>query len=209
VKRTIDIVISGVLLALFAPVIVVAAIGCAVALRSWPLFLAERVGEGGRPLRIPKLRTLPPSTPRELDKYALASVTAPAFTMLLRRFHIDELPQLVLVLTGRLSLVGPRPEMPSLHRRMDPRFAELRTSVRPGCTGLWQVSAASPGLIGEAPQYDRFFVEHRTVRLELWVLWRTLRLVLPGGQFASLEAIPTWTGVVPRPVERIVASAEA
>ena len=89
-----------------------------------------------------KMRTLPTSCPSYTDKHQLDHVHIPAFCRLLRRLHLDELPQLVLVLWGHMSLVGPRPEMRHLHEQIDPDFARVRTSTRPGCTGLWQISEA-------------------------------------------------------------------
>lgn len=94
---------------------------------------------------------------------------------------------------GRLSLVGPRPEMPNLHERMAQRFAEVRTSVKPGCTGLWQVGADAGRLILETPQYDLFYLAHANLRLDVWILWRTALLVSGVGRPVELDAVPRWT----------------
>jgi lipopolysaccharide/colanic/teichoic acid biosynthesis glycosyltransferase len=181
-KRAMDVVIATLLLLVVLPALVLALIGSAIALRTWPLFTQTRVGRNGRPLRVVKVRTLPASAPRYADKYTVASIQLPAFCRLLRRLHLDELPQLVHVIGGSMSLVGPRPEMPQLHAAMDDDFAARRTSVRPGCTGLWQVSDAVTGLIVEAPEFDDFYVGHQSLRLDLRVLWRTARLMVPIGR---------------------------
>jgi lipopolysaccharide/colanic/teichoic acid biosynthesis glycosyltransferase len=144
------------------------------------------------------VRTLPTDVPRYADKHQLADHHIPAFCRFLRRFHLDELPQLVLVLTGRMSLVGPRPEMAELHQRMQPEFAQERTAVRPGCTGLWQIGNACGELIGAAPEFDRFYLAHRTVRLDLWVLARTALQMSGLGGLVSLSDVPRWA-LPPRP----------
>lgn len=179
-KRTLDVVVGLVLALAVTPMILIAAVVTAVSLRAWPFFSQQRVGRDGRTFRFFKIRTLPKSTPAYADKYAVADARMPWFSRMLRERHLDELPQLWLVVAGRMSLVGPRPEMPQLHARMDPDFGRLRTSVRPGCTGLWQISEGSTGMIHEAPEFDRFYVQHVSVGFDLWILGRTLGLVLPG-----------------------------
>jgi lipopolysaccharide/colanic/teichoic acid biosynthesis glycosyltransferase len=181
-KRALDMSLAVVLLLATLPVLVVALAGSAISLRAWPFFSQTRVGLDGTHFRFLKVRTLPPSTPRYADKYALASAKVPRFTQMLRRLHLDELPQLLLVLTGKMSLVGPRPELPNLHASLDPAFARRRVSVRPGCTGVWQISDRQDHLIGEAPEFDDYYVGHAGLRTDLWVLWRTALQMVPGGQ---------------------------
>ncbi len=81
--------------------------------------------------------------------------------------------------------------MPQLHAGADQAFAEARTSVRPGCTGLWQVGADYHRLIWEAPQYDLFYLRHASLRFDLWILWRTLAMMLGLAQPVSLGEVPT------------------
>jgi lipopolysaccharide/colanic/teichoic acid biosynthesis glycosyltransferase len=190
-RRVLDVSVAAVLIVLALPVMVLAVVGSALALRAWPLFTQERIGQDGHTFRFVKVRTLPTSVPRYLDKHSLAGHRTPAFCRLLRNLHLDELPQLFLVLIGRMSLVGPRPEMAVLHDRLDPGFARVRTSVRPGCTGLWQVSEDCGLLIGERPQYDTYYVANRSLRLDLWILARTLHKVLGLGQI-TLDDVPSW-----------------
>jgi len=192
VKRMVEASLALLLLLLVLPVLAVCVVGSAIALRAWPFFAHVRVGRDGRRFRIYKIRTLPVGTSPYADKYDLCVVQSPPFTRALRRLHLDELPQLWLVVTGKMALVGPRPEMQFLHDRMDPVFAAERTSIRPGCTGLWQISECSTGLIDEAPEYDRFYVRHRTLRLDLWILLRTVLLLLPVGtpRLVRLDQLP-------------------
>ena len=202
-RRLLDVVVSAVLLLVVLPIILLAAIGSAVSLRAWPFFVQERIGRHGQPFRFVKVRTLPPHAPSYTDKHQLKHVDIPAFCGALRRLHLDELPQLWLVLRGRMSLVGPRPEMGYLHEQLPPTFAHLRTSTRPGCTGLWQISEACTDLIGTAPEYDHFYLQHRTLRLDAWVLARTALNMVGIGRRASMADVPAWTLRGQAPLETI------
>jgi lipopolysaccharide/colanic/teichoic acid biosynthesis glycosyltransferase len=183
--------VAGTLLALGAtPVIVLAALGSAITLRAWPFFVQRRVGLRGREFRCVKLRTLPRGTSRTLDKYALGTITVPRFARWLRATHVDELPQLWLVPLRRMSLVGPRPEMPEIEARYPERLRSVRRTVRPGCTGLWQISIDAGKMIYEAPEYDECYVAHQSLRLDLWILWRTVAMIVgrrPAITLADLE----------------------
>jgi lipopolysaccharide/colanic/teichoic acid biosynthesis glycosyltransferase len=192
-KRLIDVVLGTALAILCLPFMLLTALVAAIALRAWPLFVQERIGRGGKVFRLVKIRTLPPTAPKYAAKYDLTEVEIPPATAFLRRFHLDELPQLLLVPFGRMSLVGPRPEMELLNDGFDGQTAELRASVRPGCTGLWQVSTRSEGLIREAPEYDLFYVEHKNMRLDLWIMWRTFCLMVLNAKPVTLDTVPSWT----------------
>ena len=188
-KRALDIGLGTALAVLALPVIAALALGVALSLRTNPFFVQRRVGKGGRLIPMVKLRTLPRSTPRYATKYELSEVAIPRFTAALRRLHLDELPQLLLVPLGYLSLVGPRPEMAFMHAVADPRFAAERTRIRPGCTGLWQISEAATGLIWEAPEYDRYYLRYASAALDLWILWQTVLVLTGQGQRLSLASL--------------------
>jgi lipopolysaccharide/colanic/teichoic acid biosynthesis glycosyltransferase len=192
-RRALDLVVGGALLVVVLPIMLLAIVGSAVSLRAWPFFVQERVGRNGQAFRFVKVRTLPPDTPGYIDKHQLDHSRVPFFCQLLRTLHLDELPQLLLVLRGQMSLVGPRPEMDHLHRLLPPAFAQLRTSARPGCTGLWQISEACSDLIGASPEYDRYYLAHRTLRLDLWVLYRTALDMAGIGREVTLDDVPSWT----------------
>ena len=93
----------------------------------------------------------------------------------MRRLHLDELPQLFLVVIGKMSLVGPRPEMHSLTTHYGDEFAAQRTQVRPGCTGLWQISEHCTKMIFEHPEFDLQYVQNRSLRFDMWIIARTLQ----------------------------------
>ncbi len=192
-KRAIDVVVGTLLALATLPVVLLLALVTTVNLRAWPFFVQTRIGAGGVPFRLVKLRTLPTSTDHYADKRAIESIPLTWVSSTLRRTHLDELPQLWLVPFGRMSLVGPRPEMAFLHDQMPPPFARRRTQVRPGCTGLWQIGQGCAGLIVEAPEYDLHYVDNQSVLLDLWIVWRSIAMVTGSG-LVSLADVPGWLG---------------
>ena len=188
-KRAIDLIGGSLLAVVAVPLILLLATAGTVVWRANPFFVQERIGRDGRRFRLWKLRSLPVRAPAYADKYALNEVPIPWFGRMLRRLHLDELPQLFHVVSGKMSLVGPRPEMAFLHERMPADFAALRVSVRPGVTGLWQISPAVQGLILEAPEYDRAYVAASRLRLDVWILYRTLAQAV-GARHVALDAVP-------------------
>jgi exopolysaccharide biosynthesis polyprenyl glycosylphosphotransferase len=180
-KRSMDVVFACVALLLFAPVMILAAI--AVYLDSgWPIiFKQERVGVGGRPFSILKFRSMRQDAEREVGAL-WATVNDPRKTRVgsfLRRFSIDELPQLFNVLRGDMSLVGPRPERPvfvELFRSTLARYDE-RHLVRPGITGWSHVHmnrTVETSAAGERLEYDLQYVENWSAYLDVAVLFQTL-----------------------------------
>lgn len=191
-KRLADMVVGSVLALVTLPVMALLAAAVAVTLRCSPLFFHERVGRGGRHFRMVKLRTLPTGTPTDADKFDVARMPLNRLSRLMRATHLDELPQLFLVAVGRMSLVGPRPEMPRLHATLEPRFAQARTAVRPGCTGVWQISVARARLIGDDPAFDELYLARRSWALDFWVLGRTALVLLRLAPPVELGDIPRW-----------------
>jgi lipopolysaccharide/colanic/teichoic acid biosynthesis glycosyltransferase len=191
-KRAMDIVGGIFLSVLVTPVILLIALGSALSMRSWPFFIQDRVGLDGRKFRMVKIRTMPPTTPAYADRHAVQTVRLTSFCAFLRRNHLDELPQFYHVVQGRMSLVGPRPEMPQVHEGMDPEFAACRTSVLPGCTGLWQATDGIRQMVYVVPEYDRAYVENASLRLDLWVMWRTLMMLNPFSGTKTLDEVPQW-----------------
>lgn len=191
-KRIIDVVLGALLALAATPVVLLLAIGTAITFRAWPFFVQRRVGEGGRLFPFPKLRTLPPGTPRYATKDALPDVVVPRFADFLRRSHLDELPQLFLVPVGWMSLVGPRPKMPDEYEPVNPVYGEIRQTVPQGCTCLWQIGRDTEFLPSEAPEYDTFYVAHKGWRLDAVILWWTALSMVGLGRAHGLDDVPRW-----------------
>jgi N-acetylglucosaminyldiphosphoundecaprenol N-acetyl-beta-D-mannosaminyltransferase len=138
-----------------------------------------------------KIRSLPTTTSPTANKYAVSSLINTRFGQFIRRTHLDELPQFWLVVWGEMSLIGPRPEFPELSSTFDKEFVAERLAVRPGISGLWQVSSASSGLIGEAPEFDRLYLAKASLRIDAWVMVRTIG-GMSGAPALALEQFPRW-----------------
>lgn len=172
-KRLIDVAVSALVLLLAAPAIGVAALLVKLTSPGPVLFRQKRIGLHGRPFTIYKLRTMR----KDVPKYGFhpESEGDPRVTGVgkwLRRLSIDELPQLVNVLRGTMSLVGPRPEMPFIAAEYGD-IERQRLTVKPGVTGLWQISADRAFLIHHNIQYDLYYVENRSLGLDLAILMMT------------------------------------
>lgn len=169
------------------PVILLLAVGVAVSLRAWPFFVQRRPGWNGGDLTIVKLRTLPTETPAYGNKHALgiAAMRLPRLCSLMRKTHLDELPQLFSVVLGQMSLIGPRPPLPNDVEPVSEDFESLRRSVRPGCTGLWQLSVASTNTATSAPRFDIYYLTYASTLLDIWILVRTVGWIL--GLVAPIE----------------------
>lgn len=204
-QRVLERLLAVALVVATLPVLAAVLLTSAITYRAWPIFSHERLGLANRPFSFPKVRTLPPGTDRYADKYAIDAEALPWPMAILRRTHLDELPQLWLVAAGRMALVGPRPEMATLAERLPPALVSERATVRPGITGLWQVSPYCTGLICERPEIDILYVRHRNPMLDAWILARTIPKILLG-RTTPLHEIPVWairparTTAAPAPV---------
>ena len=186
VKRTIDAVGSALLIAVSAPLWIIIAIAIRIDDGGPILIRQKRVGRGGEPYGMWKFRSMrgpadpePLATVEELERSKDRVTRAGA---LLRRYHLDELPQLINVLTGDMSLVGPRPERPELVAKIVrevPDF-DLRSLVRPGLAGLAQVSAEYDTRPEVKLRYDLMYMCDWSVWLDLRLLLRAVSSSLAG-----------------------------
>lgn len=181
IKRATDILVSVTLIALLAPIL--ALIWTLIRLDSPgpSLFVQERIGRNGAFFKIFKFRTMFTGAPR----YARSPTAShdrriTRIGRLLRRLSLDELPQLFNVLTGTMSLVGPRPEMPFIVAQYNAR-QQLRLRAKPGITGLWQLSADRAFPIHENLEYDLYYIHNRTFSMDVAILIHTLIFALCGG----------------------------
>ena len=185
VKRILDTAGAAAGLVVLAAVIPIVWLGNRLGNRGPLLYRQTRVGKGGREFEILKFRTMRPAA----DDGAPSTWTAHGdpritpFGAWLRRAHLDELPQVVNILRGDLSVVGPRPEQPRYVEELETKipFYRLRHLVRPGLTGWAQVKypyGASEGDAFEKLQYEFYYLRHQSLGLDLRITGRTLRSVL-------------------------------
>jgi exopolysaccharide biosynthesis polyprenyl glycosylphosphotransferase len=144
------------------------------------LFVHERIGKDGEKFKLFKFRSMK----MDADPYAVTPMTPndERITKLgkfIRRTSIDEIPQLINILKGEMSLVGPRPEMPFIVNSYDD-LQRLRLSVKPGLTGVWQISADRANPIHENLDYDLYYLENQSFWLDLAILMKTFTSVVKG-----------------------------
>jgi lipopolysaccharide/colanic/teichoic acid biosynthesis glycosyltransferase len=194
-KRVFDIAVSGALLVLLSPMLVAIALLVRWRLGKPVIFRQIRPGLHGKPFTIYKFRTMAhPGEDESTDKQAEAKRLS-HFGRRLRASSFDELPELWNVLKGDMSLVGPRPLLMQYLELYTPTQAR-RHEVRPGLTGWAQVNGRNLLDWDARFEHDVWYVDHRTFRLDLEILARTLRTVVrrDGVTPSSLAIMPTFTG---------------
>ena len=180
-QRAVDVLVAGGALLLASPVLGLAALLIRLETHGHALYRQRRVGRDGRPFELYKLRTMVSGAEGIGAGLAVdrgdARITR--IGAVLRRFSVDELPNLVNVLRGEMSVVGPRP---TVQVQVD-RYSERqrgRLSVRPGMTGWAQVQGRASLPWHERIELDLWYVEHASLALDLRILWRTAKIVAGG-----------------------------
>ncbi|MHB8901249.1 MAG: sugar transferase [Thermoguttaceae bacterium] len=197
-KRSLDLLGAVALLICFAPLLAVVAAAVRFNLGRPILFFQERVGRGGRIFTIWKFRSMRDGVDSQGRPLPDAERLTP-FGRLLRKSSLDELPQLVNVLRGEMSLVGPRPLLPRYLDRYTPRQAR-RHEVLPGITGWCQIRGRNALSWEEKLELDVWYVEHRSLHLDLDILWRTIATawrrdgISHGGEATMPEFLGTMGG---------------
>jgi lipopolysaccharide/colanic/teichoic acid biosynthesis glycosyltransferase len=206
VKRAIDIVFAATTLALSVPLMLTIALSIWFDSPGPILYYSPRVGRGGRLIRVPKFRTMV-CEPYRLKALAatLSQQSAPFFRLgtdpritrvgrFLRKYSLDELPQLFNVLRGEMSLVGPRPPLASQVDGFQLPGYVLR--LQPGITGLWQVQAYDDPSFARFVELNRAYADHWSLRLDFKILASTIIIVLTG---RSVRIVKNSPEVAPRP----------
>ncbi len=196
VKRLFDIVCSAVGLALGTPIVLLAALAIRLSSKGPIFYRQTRSGRFGRTFDMTKLRTM--CVNAEKDGAVWSTKDDPRVTFVgrfLRRYRIDEIPQLWHVLSGHMSFVGPRPERPEIIRQLAQQvpFYEERLMVQPGITGWAQVSypyGASAADARHKLEYDLYYMKHMSLFLDVFILLDTVRIILLGGANAPRRLAP-------------------
>jgi exopolysaccharide production protein ExoY len=211
-----DLAGAAALIILLSPILVAIALLVKATSRGPVLFVQKRLGKGGAGFRLYKFRTMCAGAEEILHStptlhgsyvasgYKLSDRDDPRITLigrLLRRSGLDELPQLVNVLGGDMSLVGPRPIVPPELERY-PEYLSLVRDIRPGITGCWQVSGATCVDYARRAELERHYVTNRSLRLDVSLLLQTIRKL--GSSFAPAAIAPLT--VHPRQSEGIAAA---
>ena len=203
-KRSLDLATSVVGLILASPILALVAIAVKLESRGPVLFRQERLGLGGRPFTLYKFRSMfssaeegrhrehvrelirgDPTAARSGEEVWLPIAADPRVTRVgafLRRSHLDELPQLINVVRGQMSLVGPRPPIPYEVEVYEP-WRLRRLSVIPGLTGLWQATAWGRVSFDEGVVLDLAYIDRRSFGVDLRLIGRTLWQIATGRQF--------------------------
>ncbi len=190
-KRLMDIAFSALLLALTSPVFLLTALAIKLEDRGPVFYKSQRVGENGRLFTMWKFRSMVANADQLVDKVIKndrhgnlihKAPTDPRVTRVgqfIRRTSIDELPQLINVLRGDMSLVGPRPELPWMVARYQP-WQRKRFAVPQGITGWWQINGRSDAPMHLHTEHDLYYIQNYSIWLDIQILWRTIGVIVSG-----------------------------
>ena len=191
VKRIMDIVGSLILIILLSPLFLIIALAVKLSSPGPVFFLQERIGRNGRKFKMIKFRSMYADAEKRLAEFLDKNeATGPIFKMkrdprvtpvgrILRRFSLDELPQLFNVLVGQMSLVGPRPPLEREVKQYE-KWQLRRIDVTPGMTGLWQISGRSDLPFEKMVELDIYYIEHWSLWLDIKILLKTIPAVISG-----------------------------
>jgi lipopolysaccharide/colanic/teichoic acid biosynthesis glycosyltransferase len=181
IRRTLDILVSSLGLAVAAPVLALAMLAIRLEGPGGVIYRQRRIGLQGHAFDVLKLRTMVQGAEHIGAGLAINENDSRITRVgaLLRRTSLDELPNLVNVLRGEMSLIGPRPTLPAQVEQYTER-QRGRLAIKPGITGWAQVNGRASLPWGERIELDLHYIEHRSLALDLRILWRTLAMVLGG-----------------------------
>lgn len=196
IKRIFDFVASFIGLVLLSPLFLIVAIAIKIEDPKGPVFYSQtRLGKKQEPFKMYKFRSMVVNADKHLKELLDENeVEGAMFKMkedprvtkvgeFIRKYSIDELPQLVNVLLGNMSLVGPRPPLPREVKEYTPHD-KLRLAVKPGCTGLWQISGRNDVGFHEMVELDLKYIDHRGFWFDIYVLFMTVAVfVHPNGAY--------------------------
>ena len=174
-KRGVDLVLGAAALVLTIPLWAIIAGLIRLTTREPALFRQERIGHNGVPFVMYKFRSMAGGP----DESAEGTDRVTPIGRFLRKYSLDELPQLLNVLKGDMSLVGPRPELPRIVARYEP-WQRKRLEVKPGMTGLWQILGRKDLPLTDNIHYDFYYIRNQSLVFDVAILLRTIPAVLSG-----------------------------
>ena len=188
-RRAIDIVVSATALAFASPILVVAALAIRLESPGPIIYRQRRSGLHGNEFDVLKLRTMVDGAEHKGAGLAINENDSRITRVgaLLRRTSLDELPNLVNVLRGEMSLIGPRPTLPVQVAQYSER-ERGRLAIKPGITGWAQVNGRASLPWSERIELDLYYIEHRSLALDAQILWRTIGMVLRGSDLYKGQA---------------------
>ncbi|HEX5926764.1 MAG TPA: sugar transferase [Baekduia sp.] len=180
-RRIFDVLVSAIVLAVTSPIVALAILAIRLESRGHPIYRQHRVGKDGAPFDVLKLRTMVSGAEKMGAGLAVDDGDSRITRVgaLLRRTSIDELPNLVNVLKGEMSIIGPRPTVPVQVAQYTDR-QRGRLALKPGITGWAQVNGRASLPWPQRIELDLFYVEHATTLLDLKILWLTARMLVTG-----------------------------
>jgi lipopolysaccharide/colanic/teichoic acid biosynthesis glycosyltransferase len=180
-RRAFDVIVAATALALTSPILAIAIVAIRLESKGHPIYRQRRIGKDGEPFDVLKLRTMVAGA-ESMGSGLAVNEGDPRITRIgaiLRRFSIDELPNLVNVLKGDMAVIGPRPTVPVQVEQYTER-QRGRLALRPGITGWAQVNGRTSLPWSERIELDLWYIEHRSLRLDLQILLRTAAIVFGG-----------------------------
>lgn len=172
-KRIMDLLLGGIIFLLVLPLMLLVGLMVHLMIPGSVLIEQERVGRNGRLFKMLRFRSVSVGSPTTDE----SETAFPG--RLLQRTHLDELPQLINVLRGQMSLVGPRPEVPEIVSTYEP-WQRKRLEVAPGITGLWQILGPVGKPLHEDLEYDFYYIKNYTIWMDLSILVQTIPVILAG-----------------------------
>ena len=174
-KRSLDILLSILLGVIFLPILIVIAILIKSTSKGPVLFLSPRLGQGKKHFSMPKFRTMKVGAPLVgSSTFENPSTWITPLGSFLRRYSLDELPQLWSILTGKMSLVGPRPALPVEHELINTRERLGVNSLVPGLTGWAQINGRDDLSISDKTRLDAYYLNNKTLLFDIEILFRTV-----------------------------------
>jgi lipopolysaccharide/colanic/teichoic acid biosynthesis glycosyltransferase len=181
VRRAFDVLVAGTALLLASPLLLVAIVAIRLESKGHPIYRQRRVGRDGHEFDVLKLRTMVSGAEHMGSGLAVDEGDSRITRVgaVLRRTSLDEVPNLLNVLRGEMAIIGPRPTVPVQVAQYTDR-QKGRLAVRPGITGWAQVNGRASLPWSERIELDLWYIEHRSLRVDAVILWRTLRMLLGG-----------------------------